>query len=290
MIQKKSDFEFQYPYIKNIFNDDPNLSELVKFIMNNQQYKPFCQVLKLLSFESHTNIDIYINRYVKKNFICAFRMNDKIIKYTDDIRYNIISFELLLLALENETNVKNSGTIFTPSTGYLGTSSLSSTTGSTSGYDKIQEAIGKRPHELDGLNGKFENIYYCIIQFYEELYLIHQQFKTKYINLLLPSLIYFRSTDQLDEYIFSSNFVVLRQILLVTVVALELALLEHYDWPQYSIHMYTSYLKNNGTTSKRPMLDPSRRMRFTSSDLENLYHDNLHDVLFQANDTELQFY
>lgn len=71
------------------------------------------------------------------------------------------------------------------------------------------------------------------------------------MNVLLPLLIYFlRNTDKLVEHIYSSNFVALQQILLVTVIALEHNLLEQYDWPNYRIHIHTSRVKNNRPFSK----------------------------------------
>jgi len=289
-IQSKSESQFYYRDNQNILGDDPDLSLLVDFIMNNEQFKPFRQVLRLLSFESHTNINIFIIRYVKDDLINASRKHDKILNYTDELRYSIISFQSSFLTLENKTKLKNAGSIFTPSTGYLGTSSMSSSTGSTSGYDNNQTEIAERSHEVDGLKEKFEYIFCCIIEFYEEIRHIDQQMKTKYKNALLPSMIYFRNTDQFVKHIYTSNFVVLRQILLVTVTALEQILLEQYDWPDYSIHIYSIHVKNIRTALKNTTQVSSEKIKLAPSYSVDLYHNNLHDDLFQENYTEIQFY
>lgn len=170
--------QFDYKDNQNILESDPDLFLLVKFIMNNEQYKPFRQVQKIFYFEPHVNIDIFIVRYVKNDMINAFYTIDMILEYTDKLRYHLFSFQSSLLALDNEINLKDTGSTFTPFTGYLGTFPLSSTTGSTSGYDNNQIAIVKRSHEVDGLKTKFEYIFFYILEGYEHIFHKHKDMKS----------------------------------------------------------------------------------------------------------------
>lgn len=81
-------------------NEKLSVTSLVNGIRNNGQFKYFSQVIKILSYESYTNIDYYIVHEVHRYFQWSDYNPNDFIKLNQDVRielrYNLFLFRMVL--------------------------------------------------------------------------------------------------------------------------------------------------------------------------------------------------
>lgn len=181
IMRTKNNVKFIYPDGLMAIKDDPSLNALIEYILNNEQYVSFSQVIKILAYDFNYrdgdyNVVEEPDNY--KNEDSSDKIETYPLDFLTDLRHKLFLFRKLINSYD-ENDV-----LITSLTGSPSNSPFAFTSDNTEGENKDENQFFEleRYKDIDDLVPKFDQILSYFVKLYGYVYA-----KDHYIqDLLLP--------------------------------------------------------------------------------------------------------